>query len=115
MEDTNLYNEIISNFEKEKEINEINKQKMVEKYNESINSFCDNLYSIVFNPKLKTIITINNKTDEEVKITDDDYLLYRKFSYIDCEQKFILVFNSLNLDKIFKIYKNTNGSIKSKI
>ena len=31
MEDTNLYNEIISNFEKEKEINEINKQKMVEK------------------------------------------------------------------------------------
>lgn len=103
MEDTNLYEDIISNFEKEKEID---KQMKVEKYNKSINSFCDNLYSIVFNPKLKTIITINNKTDEEIKIIDDNYLLYRKFSYIDCEQKFILVFDSLNLDKIFEIYKD---------
>lgn len=103
MEDTNLYDDIVSNFEKEKEIN---KQKMVEKYNESINSFCDVLYSIVFNPKLKSIINLDNDDEEKIKITDDNYLLYRNFLYIDNEQKFILIFNSLNLDKIFKIYND---------
>ncbi len=78
MEDTNLYDDIISNFKKEKELN---KQKIAEKYNESINSFCDNLYSIVFNPKLKTIIKTDNDS-EKIKITDENYLIYRKFIYI---------------------------------
>ena len=102
MEDTNLYDDIISNFKKEKELN---KQKIAEKYNESINSFCDNLYSIVFNPKLKTIIKTDNDS-ENIKITDENYLIYIKFIYIEQEQKFILVFNSLNLDKIFDLYKD---------
>ncbi len=115
MEDINLYDEIISNFEKEKEID---KQKKVEKYNESINSFCDNLYSIVFNPKLKTIILKNSSTeilDEKIKITDENNLIYRKFIYIEQDQNFILVFNSLNLDKIFEIYKDHKDAFISDI
>ena len=77
MEDTNLYDDIILNFKKEKELN---KQKIEEKYNESINLFCDELYSIVFNPKLKTIIKTANDS-EKIKITDENYLIYRKFIY----------------------------------
>ena len=104
MEDTNLYNDIILNFEKEKE----NKHQMIiEKYNESINSFCDILYSIVFNPKIKSIINFDIDSeilDEEIKITDDNQLLYRKFLYIIEKQKFILVFDSLDLDNIIGNY-----------
>ena len=111
MEDTSLYDDIVFNFEKEKENN---KRIIVEKHNESINSFCDNLYSIIFNPKLKTIINLDNDT-ERIKITDDNHLLYRKFLYTDHDQNFILVFNSLNLDKIFEIYKDHKDSFISDI
>lgn len=102
MEDTNLYDDIILNFKKKKELN---KQMIIKKYNEFINSFCDKLYSIVFNPKLKMIIDLDNNA-EKIKIIDENYLLYRKFIYIEQDQKFILVFNSLNLDKIFDLYKD---------
>lgn len=115
MEDTNLYDEIILNFKKEKELNE---QLVVEKYNESINSFCDNLYSIIFNPKLKSIIKFNSGTEilgEKIKITDENDLIYRKFIYIEQDQNFILVFNSLNLDKIFEIYKDHKDAFISDI
>jgi len=111
MEDTNLYDDIVSNFEKEKEIN---KQIMVEKYNKSIKLFCDSLYSIIFNPKLKTIIKIDSDS-EKIKISDDYYLLYRKFVYKDDDKKFILVFNSLILDKIFEIYKDYKNAFISDI
>lgn len=102
MEDINLYKDIILKFEEERKIKEKN---IEEDYNGSINSICDNLYSIIFNPKLKSIIKFDNDTvinDDKIKIVEDNYLLYRRFSYIIKQQKFILEFNSLNLDRIFK-------------
>ena len=111
MEDTNLYDEIVSNFEK---IKKIKRQKKIEDYNKTINIFCDNLYSIVFNTKLKPIVNFDNDDEEEnIEITDENYLLYRKFMYINHDQKFILVFNSLNLDKIIEIYKDSKDAFIS--